>query len=156
MTNDSSSTAHRAIALLDLTELGDHATVDDVTALCTRAIGPHGKVAAVCVWPRHVAHAARFVKPDGVLVAIMSPSWQTRDTSAAAAFRQFAKASQADVKSIPAGAFRESGTDVATVLVRMDACNFPWNRADADLDGEPVDDAAADADDLAAADLPRG
>lgn len=105
---------------------------------------------------KHVAHAARFVKPDGVLVAIMSPSWQTRDTSAAAAFRQFAKASQADVKSIPAGAFRESGTDVATVLVRMDACNFPWNRADANLDSERVDDVEADADDLEAADLPRG
>ncbi|MBK8331136.1 MAG: deoxyribose-phosphate aldolase [Ilumatobacteraceae bacterium] len=69
MTNDSSSTAHRAIALLDLTELGDHATVDDVTALCTRAIGPHGKVAAVCVWPRHVAHAARQLAATGVRIA---------------------------------------------------------------------------------------
>ncbi|HQY13584.1 MAG TPA: deoxyribose-phosphate aldolase [Ilumatobacteraceae bacterium] len=69
MTNDSSSTAHRAIALLDLTELGDHATVDDVTALCTRAVGPHGKVAAVCVWPRHVAHAARQLAATGVRIA---------------------------------------------------------------------------------------
>lgn len=69
MTNDSSSTAHRAIALLDLTELGDHATVDDVTALCTRAIGPHGKVAAVCVWPLHVAHAARQLAATGVRIA---------------------------------------------------------------------------------------
>jgi deoxyribose-phosphate aldolase len=69
VTNDSSSTAHRAIALLDLTELGDHATVDDVTALCTRAIGPHGKVAAVCVWPRHVAHAARQLAATGVRIA---------------------------------------------------------------------------------------
>jgi len=55
--------------LLDLTELGDHATVDDVTALCTRAIGPHGKVAAVCVWPRHVAHAARQLAATGVRIA---------------------------------------------------------------------------------------
>ena len=69
MTNDSSSTAPRAIALLDLTELGDHATVDDVTALCTRAIGPHGKVAAVGVWPRHVAHAARQLAATGVRIA---------------------------------------------------------------------------------------
>jgi len=69
VTNDSSSTAHRAIALLDLTELGDHATVDDVTALCTRAVGPHGKVAAVCVWPRHVAHAARQLAATGVRIA---------------------------------------------------------------------------------------
>ncbi len=55
--------------MLDLTELGDHATVDDVTALCTRAIGPHGKVAAVCVWPRHVAHAARQLAATGVRIA---------------------------------------------------------------------------------------
>ena len=55
--------------MLDLTELGDHATVDDVTALCTRAVGPHGKVAAVCVWPRHVAHAARQLAATGVRIA---------------------------------------------------------------------------------------
>ena len=55
--------------MLDLTELGDHATVDDVTALCTRAIGPHGEVAAVCVWPRHVAHAARQLAATGVRIA---------------------------------------------------------------------------------------
>ena len=55
---DPVSTARRALALLDLTELGDAATADDVTALCRKAHGAHGAIAAVCVWPRHVAHAA--------------------------------------------------------------------------------------------------
>ena len=67
--NDPSSTARRAIALLDLTELGDHATDDDVISLCSRAVGRYGTVAAVCVWPRHVALAARQLSGTGVRVA---------------------------------------------------------------------------------------
>ena len=61
--------ARRAIALLDLTELGDHATDADVVALCSRAVGPHGTVAAVCVWPRHVALAAAQLVGTGVRIA---------------------------------------------------------------------------------------
>ncbi|CAN7378266.1 methyltransferase [Variovorax sp. LjRoot178] len=98
---------------------------------------------------KHVEHAARFLKPDGVLIAITSPSFQHRNTSAAAAFRDFATASQAEVDDIPAGTFRESGTEVATVLLKMDACNFPWHQA-ADLDEEE----AGESEELAEA--PRG
>lgn len=76
---------------------------------------------------KHVEHAARFLKPDGVLIAITSPSYQFRSTAAAAAFRDFANASQAEAQDIPAGTFRESGTEVATVLLRIEARNFPWN-----------------------------
>ena len=68
-TDSSASTARRAIALVDLTELGDAATDADVTALCARAVGPHGAVAAVCVWPRHVALAARLLVDTGVRIA---------------------------------------------------------------------------------------
>jgi len=67
--NDTSSIAHRAIALLDLTELNDHATEADVASLCARAVGPHGSVAAVCVWPRHVALAVRKLAGTGVRIA---------------------------------------------------------------------------------------
>ena len=68
-TNPTETTARRAIALLDLTELGDHATDADVAALCVRAVGPHGKVAAVCVWPRHVPLAAQLLAGTGVRIA---------------------------------------------------------------------------------------
>ncbi len=61
--------ARRAIALLDLTELGDHATDADAAALCARAVGPHGNVAAVCVWPRHVALAVEALWGSSVRVA---------------------------------------------------------------------------------------
>ncbi|OUM04493.1 hypothetical protein A8M77_02080 [Variovorax sp. JS1663] len=98
---------------------------------------------------KHVEHAARFLKPDGVLIAITSPSFQHRNTSAAAAFRDFATASQAEVVDLPAGTFRESGTEVATVLLKLDACNFPWHIAP-DLDEEE----AEESEELAEA--PRG
>ncbi len=61
--------ARRAIALLDLTELGDAATADHVGSLCARAVGPHGSVAAVCVWPRHVAQAVELLWGSSVRVA---------------------------------------------------------------------------------------
>jgi deoxyribose-phosphate aldolase len=63
------SLARRAIGLLDLTELGDHATDADVVALCANAHGPHGNTAAVCVWPRHVAGAVDQLWGTNVRVA---------------------------------------------------------------------------------------
>lgn len=69
VTNDPSSRARRAIALVDLTELGDHATDAEVTGLCARAVGPYGAVAAVCVWPRHVPVATAALAGTGVRIA---------------------------------------------------------------------------------------
>jgi len=69
VTNDACFQARRALALLDLTELGDRATDADVRLLCARAVGPHGSVAAVCVWPRHVGLAAGILRGTGVRVA---------------------------------------------------------------------------------------
>lgn len=66
MTTDA---ARRALGLLDLTELGDTATTDDVDRLCARALTPHGPVAAVCVWPRHVARARAALAGTGIRVA---------------------------------------------------------------------------------------
>ena len=68
--------ARTALACLDLTSLNDADTEADVAALCERAQGPHGPVAAVCVWPRlaafararlpaHIAVAAVANFPDG-------------------------------------------------------------------------------------------
>ena len=83
--------ARRAISLLDLTELGDHATSDDVTRLCDRAVGPHGTVAAVCVWPRHVAHAVQHLAGTGVRVATVV-NFPSGDEDAAAVVAQAQRA----------------------------------------------------------------
>jgi deoxyribose-phosphate aldolase len=69
MEHDPVAIARRAIAVLDLTELGDEATIDDVTSLCAKAHGPSGTTAAVCVWPRHVAHAVEQLWGTNVRVA---------------------------------------------------------------------------------------
>lgn len=54
--------AARAIGLIDLTELGDGAGEAEVHTLCTTAAGggPLPPVAALCVWPRHVAQARQL------------------------------------------------------------------------------------------------
>jgi deoxyribose-phosphate aldolase len=69
MSHDPVALARRAITLLDLTELGDGATDDDVVALCARAHGSHGNSAAVCVWPRHVALAVEQLWGTNVRIA---------------------------------------------------------------------------------------
>ncbi|MBL8330066.1 MAG: deoxyribose-phosphate aldolase [Rubrivivax sp.] len=63
--------ARRALACLDLTSLNDADGPDAVEALCRRAAGPWGRVAAVCVWPR-LAATARRSAPAGVAVAAVA------------------------------------------------------------------------------------
>lgn len=65
---DAPATAHRAIALLDLTALGDAETEATTAELCTRAVTPAGPVAAICIWPRWVA-VARSRLPPGIELA---------------------------------------------------------------------------------------
>jgi deoxyribose-phosphate aldolase len=69
MESPTAQLARRVLSLVDLTELGDHATDADVVALCQKAHGPHGSTAAVCVWPRHVAFAVEQLWGTNVRVA---------------------------------------------------------------------------------------
>ena len=64
-----SSVAARVIGLIDLTNLSDDCSENDVVELCSRAHGPHGNVAAVCVWPRFVFRAVRELTATDVRVA---------------------------------------------------------------------------------------
>ena len=67
---DERETARRALACLDLTDLNDDTSQDKVLALCDRASGPHGTVAAICIWPRFVAAArARLGRENPVRIA---------------------------------------------------------------------------------------
>ena len=65
----------------------------------------------------HVMHMWEFLKPGGQLAAIMSTTWQTGSLSAQRAFRAFLEEHDAEVEEIPAGAFKASGTGIATVRV---------------------------------------
>ena len=61
--------AARALACLDLTNLDEGATPEDIDTLCARAQTPHGPVAAVCVFPRFAARARRQLAGTGIRVA---------------------------------------------------------------------------------------
>ncbi|WP_417688066.1 deoxyribose-phosphate aldolase [Roseibium sp.] len=62
-------TAKRALGLVDLTNLNDDCTAEDISSLCKRAVTAHGHVAAVCIWPRFVAQAVEELKGTGVKIA---------------------------------------------------------------------------------------
>ncbi|MCP8938095.1 deoxyribose-phosphate aldolase [Alsobacter sp. SYSU M60028] len=66
---DDAALARRLLGLLDLTNLEANCGPAEIKALCARAVGPHGKVAAVCVWPQFAGDAARALKDTGVHVA---------------------------------------------------------------------------------------
>jgi deoxyribose-phosphate aldolase len=64
---DDVEVSRRAVALLDLTDLGDDTTAEASRVLCDRAA--EAAVAAVCVWPRFVDPCARMLRGTGVKVA---------------------------------------------------------------------------------------
>jgi len=67
--DDRHALAARALALVDLTDLGEHTTSEATEELCRRAVGPYGPTAAVCVWPRFVRQSATLLDGTGVRVA---------------------------------------------------------------------------------------
>lgn len=67
----------------------------------------------------HVRRAFLHLKPGGVLVAIMAPSWQHNSARKFADFREWLNTLPHDVEDIGAGAFKASGTNVSTVMVTI-------------------------------------
>lgn len=68
----------------------------------------------------HVRHAAKFLKPGGRLVSIMSASVTFRSDAKTDAFRNFINEHGASYGHLPAGAFKASGTMVNAVVVSFD------------------------------------
>lgn len=62
---------------------------------------------------KHVTHALKFLKPGGILVAIMWPNTERP------AFKAMIEGRDCEVYPVEAGTFKESGTDVATVVVKI-------------------------------------
>lgn len=61
--------AAQALAVLDLTSLGEQDTPEKIEALCASARTPYGFPAAVCVYPEHVTTACRSLRGTPVKVA---------------------------------------------------------------------------------------
>jgi len=69
----------------------------------------------------HVNHALKFLKPDGLLVSVMSSGVTFRDNKLTQDFRDLIRARGGDIEALPDGAFKESGTEVRTVIVTIPA-----------------------------------
>jgi deoxyribose-phosphate aldolase len=68
-----------AVTMVDLTTLEGKDTPGKVASLCQKALAPHEgdipKVAAVCVYPSMVKHAAKHVKGRGVKIASVATAF---------------------------------------------------------------------------------
>lgn len=90
----------------------------------------------------HVEHALRFLKPDGLLVSVMSwaVTFHGRKT---AKFRALVEARRGTVEAVSEGAFAESGTNVDTIIVTIpasrpaDATPTAWPQRDLPEKPEP-------------------
>lgn len=74
----------------------------------------------------HVRHALQFLKPGGRLVSVMAAGLEYRETARAKAFRALIDKVQPPDKwdrrftDLPAGSFAESGTNVNTMILRLE------------------------------------
>ena len=66
---DLKAVARKAIGLLDLTNLNDDCTPEDIVSLCARAQTPHGNTAAICIWKEFVAQAKDLLNDSGIRIA---------------------------------------------------------------------------------------
>lgn len=66
---------------------------------------------------KHVIHAHKFLKTDGILVSVMSSSVKFRNNKLTTEFREFVENHNGYFIDLPDGSFKESGTMVNTVIV---------------------------------------
>jgi len=66
---------------------------------------------------KHILHSYKFLKPKGRMVSIASTSWGKGSQKAQKDFRRWLAEVGAEVTQIEAGAFKESGTSVATTMI---------------------------------------
>jgi predicted RNA methylase len=69
---------------------------------------------------KHVIHMMRHLALGGRVVSVMSNSWRSGSHKIQKAFRQFISDSDSAIVDIPAGAFKESGTNIASCYVVID------------------------------------
>ncbi len=68
---------------------------------------------------KHVLHALKFLKPNGLLVSVMSAGVTFRDDKLTRDFRDLIRARGGDIEALDDGAFKSSGTMVRTVIVTI-------------------------------------
>ncbi|MEO1748489.1 MAG: deoxyribose-phosphate aldolase, partial [Pseudomonadota bacterium] len=119
--NEAEDIAKLAISLIDLTNLNDDCTPQDIDQLCADAQTPVGPVAAVCVWPSFVAQSKRLLAGTDVSVATVV-NFPAGDTNVRATMRETKDcvANGADEVDLvmPYKAFADGDTDIAHSMIR--------------------------------------
>ncbi len=69
----------------------------------------------------HVLHAAKFLRPGGRLVAVMSLGAMQRENRKAIEFRRFVEDRDGEITPMPAGSFAHAGTQVLTCIATLEA-----------------------------------
>lgn len=67
----------------------------------------------------HTLHGWEFVKPGGTLVSILAAGVKFRSDKRTTAFREWVEEHGGELEDIEAGAFKASGTSVATVMLTI-------------------------------------
>lgn len=67
----------------------------------------------------HIMAAYELLPPGGILVSVASTSWQWRDNNKSVEFREWLEDLDYEVTKLPEGAFKESGTMIPTVIIKI-------------------------------------
>jgi len=67
----------------------------------------------------HIRAAFELLRPGGVLVSVISPSPFFRANRKSVEFREWLDDNVADIVDVPAGAFKDSGTSIATKIIKL-------------------------------------
>ena len=70
---------------------------------------------------KHVMHAHKFLKPDGLLVSVMSAGVLFRSDRRTTEFRAFVESKGGHFEKLPDGSFKGSGTMVSSCVVSIPA-----------------------------------
>lgn len=110
-----------ALSLLDLTNLRDDCDNAAIDNLCLRAQTPYGNTAAICIWPRFVAHARQILgegHPVRIATVVNFPSGELAVEDVVAETRKAVEdgADEIDLV-IPYKAFIAGDEDAVTTMV---------------------------------------
>lgn len=67
----------------------------------------------------HILKMYSVLKPGGIMVTLSSPSWQYGSQKKQVEFKKWLKEVNAYLQDIPEGAFKESGTSIRTILIKI-------------------------------------
>jgi len=112
--------AARALPLVDLTDLNEGCNHDDIDRLCKRAQTPHGNVAAICIWPRYVAHVHKQLSGTDIPIAtvVNFPGGNQSVDMTVAETRAAIADGAAEIDLVmPYGAFRDGDTETAREMI---------------------------------------